>query len=244
MLDQDEKDYILLLASSSAPLDRSPKKNWVENAGGLPPYVRKLARGIMKSGGHDLSSAISIAISRIKVWAAGGGKVNADTKAKAAKALAIWNKRKASSHVKLSYPEEGVEYVLLSNVSSFNTEIVRAAWDSIQREKRAEYNAAKGIVPGSPEYYDTGYQHKWIVELGTDYIVVSSDNERGMTRYRLPYTVDEDNEVSFGEPKKIIQLWVEDDDELTDDEKLGLSNIPTRESALNNIVRLSNSLKQ
>jgi hypothetical protein len=89
-----ESDYKFIALSSSASLDESPKHNWVEDAGGLPPYVRKLARGIMKSG-KTKSQAIAIAISRIKKWAAGGDDVDADTRAKAAKALAQWEALKA-----------------------------------------------------------------------------------------------------------------------------------------------------
>jgi len=91
------EDYELVLAlSSSASLDESPNENWVERGGGLPPYVRKIARGIMKSG-KSKNAAIAIAISRIKKWAAGGGDVDADTRAKASKALAQWEALKARS---------------------------------------------------------------------------------------------------------------------------------------------------
>lgn len=79
---------------SSASLDRSPRKNWVENSGELPAYVREIARSIEKTG-KTLSQAISIAISRIKVWSAGGDGVTAKTQAKAVKALAQWEALKA-----------------------------------------------------------------------------------------------------------------------------------------------------
>jgi len=94
------KDYDLIVSlSSSASLDESPKHNWVEDSGGLPPYVRKLARGIMRSG-KTKSQAIAIAISQIKRWAAGGEDVDADTRAKAAKALAQWTALKAKNTAK------------------------------------------------------------------------------------------------------------------------------------------------
>lgn len=95
MTPYEEYEYIVKLASS-ASLDASPKHNWVEDGGGLPPYVRELARGIMRSG-KTKSAAIAIAISRIKVWAGGGGKVSAQVRAKAAAALAQWEKLKASN---------------------------------------------------------------------------------------------------------------------------------------------------
>lgn len=85
---------------SSASLDRSPKKNWVEKAGELPRYVREVARSIEKKRGLPLSSAIPIAISQITKWAAGGEGVEADTVAKAQKALAQWEALKAKNKAK------------------------------------------------------------------------------------------------------------------------------------------------
>jgi hypothetical protein len=82
---------------SSAPLDRSPKRNWIENVKGeLPPYVREIARSIEKTG-KSLESAIAIAISRIKVWATGKG-VSAQVQAKASKAVAQWEALKGKAH--------------------------------------------------------------------------------------------------------------------------------------------------
>lgn len=79
-------------------LNKSSKHNWVEDEGGLPEYVCEVARAIIR-GGKDLESAIPIAISRIKVWATGKG-VDAKTQAKAAKAVAEWEKKKASAKAK------------------------------------------------------------------------------------------------------------------------------------------------
>lgn len=91
-----ESDYQYIALSSSASLaEVEGDNNWIEKKGGnLPPYVRQLARGIMKSG-KSKSQAIAIAISRIKKWAAGGDGVEPDTRAKAAKALAQWEALKA-----------------------------------------------------------------------------------------------------------------------------------------------------
>lgn len=85
------------MATSSASLDRSPKKNWVENAGGLPPYIRKIARAIHEKRGIPLSQAIPFAIGRIKRWAAGGDNVTAATQAKAAAAIAAWERLKGKA---------------------------------------------------------------------------------------------------------------------------------------------------
>lgn len=82
---------------SKGLLDRSPKKNWVEKAGGLPSYIEKIANALHTEKGMDISRAISVAVGRVKKWAAGGGDVDADTRAKAAKAVAEWEALKAKN---------------------------------------------------------------------------------------------------------------------------------------------------
>lgn len=81
-------------------LDRSPKKNWVEKAGGLPKYIEEVADSIHRKRGKSISQAIQLAIGAIKNWAHGKGDVDPDTRAKAAKALAQWNAMKAKSKAK------------------------------------------------------------------------------------------------------------------------------------------------
>lgn len=78
-------------------LNWSPKVNWVEANGDLPKFITDVALGIMRGTGYPRERAIPIAISRIKVWARGGGGVNADTVAKAAAALAAWEALKAKA---------------------------------------------------------------------------------------------------------------------------------------------------
>lgn len=79
-----------------ATLNRSPKKNWIERRGGLPPYVRGVARGIAKKhGGKVTSRDIKIAIARMKVWAA--TSKNPAVRAAAAKAVARWEAMKGSA---------------------------------------------------------------------------------------------------------------------------------------------------
>jgi len=109
MLDIDPTDQeFIALATSSASLDRSPKKNWVENRGGLPPYIRKIARAIHQKRGIPLDRAIPIAIGKIKDWARGGDDVTAKTRAKAAAALAKWTALKAKGGKKVSLSAEAV----------------------------------------------------------------------------------------------------------------------------------------
>lgn len=48
----------------------------------------------------SISRAIATAINRVRLWAAGGENVNADTRAKARKALAEWQAMKAKTKIK------------------------------------------------------------------------------------------------------------------------------------------------
>ena len=94
--DPDDLDLIVTLGR----LDWSPKKNWVENEGGLPKYIEDIALALIRDHGMTRERAIATAISRVKRWAAGGGDVKADTRAKAAKAVAQWEALKAKAKAK------------------------------------------------------------------------------------------------------------------------------------------------
>lgn len=123
------EEQLIELATSSASLDRSPRSNWVENVsgpgGGLPRYVRKIARAIERTG-KTLSTSIAIAISRIKVWAGGGGNVKADTRAKAAVALAQWEALKAKAGAKrVAATAEGM---IFSDVSPAREVLLDRQW--------------------------------------------------------------------------------------------------------------------
>lgn len=85
-----------------SPFSASTTDNWVAKLGGLPPYIRGVTRGIMKSG-HSFEDALPIAIGVMKTWAAGGptwghkSHASAAVRAKAAGALAHWEAMKAAS---------------------------------------------------------------------------------------------------------------------------------------------------
>lgn len=99
------EDYELIVAFAGCSLDESPGSNWVQEAGGLPDFVCRIARAVKKSG-HTTSEAIAIAVSRVKVWASGKG-VDKDTQAKAAAALAEWEEKRAKSHAKSGAKKAG-----------------------------------------------------------------------------------------------------------------------------------------
>lgn len=92
----DDADLIVALGK----LDWSPKKNWVEDEGGLPKFIEDIALALIRDHGYARERAIATAVSRVKRWAAGGGDVKPETQAKAAKALASWEAMKARAKAK------------------------------------------------------------------------------------------------------------------------------------------------
>jgi hypothetical protein len=62
----------------------------------LPAYIQHIANDLREKRGMDTSRAIATAIAAVKRWAAGGGNVDAGTRAAAQKALAEWEALKAS----------------------------------------------------------------------------------------------------------------------------------------------------
>lgn len=90
-----------LVSLARCSLDRNPgKSNWVEDQGGLPNYICEIARSIHRKRGLSISRSISIAVGAVKNWASGQGDVDADTRAKAAKAVAQWEAKKAKARAK------------------------------------------------------------------------------------------------------------------------------------------------
>lgn len=87
----------LVELSAKGRLDWSPKSNWVEDVGGLDPYLEDIAVALMRDQGYDRSRAIATAWSKIRKWAAGGDNVKPDTKAKAAKAVANMERKRAKA---------------------------------------------------------------------------------------------------------------------------------------------------
>lgn len=79
------------------------KMNWVEKTGGLPPYIKRIARHL-KQRGYNESQAIAIAVNAAKKMCATGdlnfpGKqnVNVKSRAEACKAVTEWYARRAKA---------------------------------------------------------------------------------------------------------------------------------------------------
>lgn len=223
----NDSDLIVSLSGADA-LDHSPKKNWVEENGGLPPYIHKIAVALTKSG-KSTSAAISIAISRTKKWAAGGEDVDADTKAKAIKAVAEWEALKAKAKAKgkkivKASREDGTSYMMLS-ATSFNTDTVRRAWDDLNQAVRRAQRLVDRAA-GRDEYAVES-PYSYIRELWTDYIIIEREGvpPQGSGLAKVPYGVTEDGSIYFGEPVTVEQQYVEVDDRFNAYEIAQLSDV-------------------
>lgn len=99
------------VCTGPGPCDTAPLgtgDNWLKKVGGLPAYIRAIAHSLRR-GGMDESRAISTAIATVKRWAVGGGNVTAATRARAAKAVAEWEVKKAASHSLTADPAATVD---------------------------------------------------------------------------------------------------------------------------------------
>jgi len=84
------------LATVSTPL--GPKPLWGVKGMGLPPYIRNIAKAIMRKRGIDESHAIAIAKASTSKWAAGGGSVKPEVRAASAATNADWEAKRARAH--------------------------------------------------------------------------------------------------------------------------------------------------
>jgi hypothetical protein len=128
------------------PLSASHSDNWVAKRGGLPPYVRGIARGIAKKhGGAVTSNDIQIAIGVLKNWASGQGKVHPAVRAAAAAAIARWEAMKGSADLALPMLAGPVQTVQLVDLSWSNFDAARG---TTGKKGAAAKPAATGAVAG------------------------------------------------------------------------------------------------
>jgi HK97 family phage prohead protease len=115
---------------SAEPFSTSQTSNWVARAGGLPHYIQHVAHDLMQERGMSESQAIQMAIGICKRWAAGGANVSADTRAKAAAAIAEWEKMKAKTG-KAVNPNSPTPDDLQALVSSMSTDDLLALFEAL-----------------------------------------------------------------------------------------------------------------
>lgn len=111
------------------PLDRSPRKNWVENAGGLPLYIRRIANHLHAKG-HPIGQSIAIAVNVVKKMCAtsdlnwpGIQHANPKSQAMACKAVAEWEEKKARGSVSKSRVPLGTR-VVPTDEEMFEAELI------------------------------------------------------------------------------------------------------------------------
>ena len=109
---------------------------------------------------------------------------------------------------------------MLSNVGTFNTQVVRTAWEAITREKRQAFRKAN---PGVDAYEAVPYSY--IRELWTTYIIVETEGRGGNAFAKIPYTVSKNNEVTFGTPVAVEQVWKDEKGDLSTTERTLLKDI-------------------
>jgi SPP1 gp7 family putative phage head morphogenesis protein len=120
------------------PCDTTPfgaGKNWVNKVGGLPAYIRAVAHAFTRNGLPE-SEAIARAVGVIRNWAEGKGNVTAATRARAAKALAEWEAKKAAAHG--------------SSKRSAGHPAVDAALSGIRDDGLNETGSASALLPTAP----------------------------------------------------------------------------------------------
>jgi hypothetical protein len=188
-----ESDFNHIIYLAGCTLAKKPgKNNWLEEdaVGGLPDYICRIARAVSRGDkSKSISQAIAIAVGRVKTWARGGGGVNADTRAKAAKALAEWESKKKAAKA------NNKKTNLSNDITLFLTKSYNV--DDIRRKYR-ESNES----PGSYVY---------VREMWSDHMIVSVENENSMESekiYKVNYSVDKEGNPSFSDKQEMKMAYV------------------------------------
>jgi hypothetical protein len=215
-----ESDFDLILYMAGCSLAKVPgKQNWLEEdgVGGLPEYICRIAKGVMRSdSGKSVSAAISIAVGRVRTWARGGGGVNSDTRAKAAKAIAEWDAKRAkakSNNKKVNLSND----ITLNLANSYNI-------DDVRKQFKEQYTA-----PGTYTY---------VREMWSDHMIVSVEDEKsiegGNKIYKVNYSVAKDGSVTFSDKVEMKMAYVplshaDLETSLTDEQLVLAARIPCTE---------------
>lgn len=199
-------DLDLIVAFAGCSLDEKPGSNFVQDNGGLPDYICRIAKAIKRTG-RPTSQAIAIALSRTRKWAAGADDVDADTRAKSAKAIAEWDALRARSKAKTAAKKtvkashsQGEILMLSDKVNVFNVDTVRQAWENQSQAWRSKWRTQNPQAD-----YSEGPGHSYVSEMWTDHLIVKSDGDK---LFWVDYSVDADGQVVFGEEKEVKTQYV------------------------------------
>lgn len=198
MLTDSDFQHIIYLAGCT--LAKKPgKQNWLEEdaVGGLPDYICRIARAINRGdASKSISQVIAIAVGRVKTWARGGGGVNADTRAKAAKALAEWEAKKVAAKANNKGKKGKMKLSAVEEITLFLTKSYNI--DDVRKKYKDTYAA-----PGTYVY---------VREMWSDHMIVSEEDEKSIDGaskiYRVDYSVDKDGNPSFADKKEMKMAYV------------------------------------
>lgn len=170
MREGEEQELSEVKSDAYPGLDRSPKENWVDKAGGLPRYIERIAKHVHYEHGKSIGTAIAIAVGTVRRWCHGGEVaasakggvskthgVSPKTKAQACAAVAEWEAKKKASSAK-----SAAEAAAIMEAAGFVYDPVALAdFDAVLQEHRADFkpfppslNYARRILAEVEAQYD------------------------------------------------------------------------------------------
>lgn len=202
-----------MVKSSVYPtLERKPggPDNWVEETGGLPTYIERIAKRLHYEKGMSISRSIAVAVNTVKRWSRGGTvtengttkRITPKTQALAAKAVAEWTAKKARARLDNTADDTAALDL------SYNLDTVRDQWNAREQAKRAA--ARKRILDtasGDAIHPDIAY--RYVEEVWSDHLIVRGGKPSGVQYVRVPYTVDDSGKVTFGTEKAVRRTYVD-----------------------------------
>jgi hypothetical protein len=177
LLAMDPEPDLALASSASLPdiPNKKNKTNWVEKAGGLPKYIERIAKHLRSEKGMDTGRAIATAKNTVERWCAGGDDVKPDTKAKACKALAEWNRKKSKGKKNLSQDDPLVIYEGV---------VVRASDRALIQEQGDIMLAVLDVPAPDPEAFDYGRYQLHLAQARLDLAVTAFDPKKHPRDYK------------------------------------------------------------
>lgn len=179
-----------------AKYDTSPtgtpggKPNWVDKAGGFPPFLRAVIHALKRNGKTE-GNAIQIAMGSMRRWASGAGDVTAKTRAKAAQVVAWWE-----AHTKGDGPgNKGLEDDLADLVGPEYPFLPGSVEESASRLRKA---LAATLLPEEGGHVEVIGTYGDVVFARA--VAIGGAEERTV---EVPYDLDEHGSVMLGDPQDV-----------------------------------------
>lgn len=148
-----------MVTSRALPgLERKPggPDNWVEEVGGLPEYIERIAKHLHYEKGMTISHAIATAVNTVKRWARKGGvvkygdpnnmHVTTVTAAQAMKAVAEWEAKKAKARTSAGSGRSGTLARRATNLSESNLSLQALATRTGSIEDPVQRGRARRMI--------------------------------------------------------------------------------------------------